>query len=71
MTLEQFALQAGVEIVDCGPGWGGTIGYTTKDNPNCTVCGFRTEQNAYQGWLENTFGECAAKTILKLLREAK
>ena len=34
MTLEEFAKDAGVIIVDCGPGWGGKIGYKEKEYPN-------------------------------------
>jgi hypothetical protein len=66
-SLEQFAKEAGVELVDCGPGWGGRIGYKTKDNPNCTECGYRTKKSAYKGWLENTFGACISKAVIKLL----
>lgn len=67
MTLEQFAIQAGVEIVECGK----EIAYSTKDSPNLTVTGFRTKKSAYKNWLENTFGNHAARTVLKLLKEAK
>ena len=68
MNLEQFAKKAGVTIVACGPGWGGRIGYTEKGHPNCTVCGFRTEQSAYKSWLKSTFGEHTAKALMKLLK---
>lgn len=67
MNLKQFAGEAGVEIVECGPGWGGRYGYTTKDMPNSTVCGFRTKDAAYKAWLEDTFGELAAKAVARLL----
>ena len=68
MTLEDFAKQAGVVLVDCGPHWGGRIGYKTSDDSNCTFCGYRTANSAYKGWLKNTFGEGAAKAVLKLLK---
>lgn len=68
MTLEQFAKSAGVTLVDYGPGWGGRIGYKTPDAPNCTNAGYRTNQSAYRGWAENTFGTNAAKALFKLLK---
>lgn len=68
MNLEQFARNAGVELVECGPEWGGRIGYKTKDHPNCTVAGFRTESAAYKSWLKGTFGDHTAKAVMKLLK---
>ena len=67
MNLEQFAKEAGVSIVNVEPGWGGRYGYTTKDEPNSTTCGFRSHKTAYQAWLANTFGRAIAKALLKLL----
>lgn len=67
MKLEQFAKEAGVTIVDCGPGWGGRVGYKMKDHPNSTYCGFRSAQSAYKHWLKGTFGEHTAKAVMKLL----
>ena len=69
MTLEEFAKQAGVVIVDCGPNWGGRVGYKSSADCNCTFCGYRTSAAAYKGWLKDTFGEGAAKAVLKLLKE--
>ena len=69
MTLEEFAKDAGVSIVDCGEGWGGRLGYTESDYPNSSTCGFRTEKAAYKAWLEDKFGKHTAKAILKLLRK--
>jgi len=66
MTLEEFAKLSGVKLIDCEKGWGGGIGYTTADSPNCSVCGFRTERAALNSWMKDTFGEQAAKA-LKLL----
>jgi len=71
MTLEEFAKDAGVVLVDCGEGWGGRVGYKTSDAPNCTNCGYRTAKSAYKAWLTDTFGEGAAKAVLKLLKEKK
>ena len=68
MNLEQFAKSAGVTLVECGPEWGGRIGYKDKEYPNCTVAGFHTEQAAYKSWLKDTFGERAAKAVTKLLK---
>lgn len=69
MTLEEFAKQAGVVLVDCGPNWGGRIGYKCPADSNCTFCGFRSKGAAYKGWLVGTFGDGPAKAVLKLLKE--
>jgi len=68
MNLEQFAKEAGVDIIDCGQGWTGKFGYTTKDSPNCSFCGYRTIKSAYEGWLKDTFGERIAKALKKLFK---
>lgn len=68
MNLTQFAKKAGVELIECGPEWGGRIGYKEKDHPNCAVCGFRTEQAAYKNWIKSTFGEHTAKAVMNLLK---
>lgn len=69
MTLEEFAKKAGVKIIDCGPQWGGRVGYKTADSPNCTMCGYRTVPAAYKGWLKETFGNRTAKAVLELIKE--
>lgn len=68
-SLNEFADAAGVSIVECGPGWGGRYGYTTKDYPNCTECGYRTKKAAREGWAVQTFGEQAAKALFALLEQ--
>ena len=68
MNLEEFVIEAGIIIENCGSGWGGRVGYTTKDRPNSCTCGFRTKNAAYKGFLKDTFGENASKAILKLLK---
>lgn len=70
MDLEQFAKMSGVKLVECDKSWGGTIGYTMDDHPNCTYAGFRTEQAAYKDWLSSTFGDQTSKALLKLLKES-
>ena len=70
MNIEQFAIKAGVEIFDCGSGWGGHIGYKEKEHPNCAVCGFKTKEAAYKEWLHNTFGKNAAREVVKLLKSS-
>lgn len=70
MNLEQFAIDAGVEIVECDISWGGRIAYRTKDAPNCKMCGFRTKASAYKNWLEDTFGADTAKAVRKLLKSS-
>ena len=71
MTLEEFAKQAGMTLIECEPEWGGRVGYKTKDHPNSSVCGYRTAKSAYKGWLNSEFGENNAKAILKLLKETQ
>jgi hypothetical protein len=71
MTLEEFAKDAGCVLVDCGPGWGGRIGYSTKDCPSSSVCGFKTKKSAYSRWLSDSFGEHTSKAILRLLATSK
>lgn len=67
MNLKQFADMAGCTVVLCGPGWGGRYGYTTSDAPNCTTCGFKTQEEARQRWLEDTFGEGPGVAVQKML----
>lgn len=69
MTLEQFAKDAGVIIGRCDKSWGGTWSYSCLDARNCSFCGFRSEQEAYKGWLKDTFGEITSKAILKLMKK--
>lgn len=72
MTLEELAKLAGVKITDCDPDkWGGALGYTTKDYPNCTVCGAKTKEDAYKSWISHAIGETAANAILELLSESQ
>lgn len=66
-TLKDFATLAGVTVLRCGKEWGGTWAYKTVDNPNSTICGFRTEEALYRAWAEDTFGKVAAKALAKLL----
>ena len=71
MTLEQFAINAGVKLVSCDKSWGGTIGYQCDDSPNSTVCGFKTEKAAYKHWLQDIFRNKAGKAVIKLLKESE
>lgn len=71
MTLEEFAVLAGVEVFNCDVEWGGRFAYRTKDHPNSAVCGFVTKNAAYKGWLASEFGSHLSKAVMKLLREAK
>jgi hypothetical protein len=71
MQIEDFAKEAGVTIHRCDKTWGGTYGYSTKDNPNCSINGFRSEAAVYKGWATDTFGEHAGKALLKLLKGQK
>jgi hypothetical protein len=67
MNLKQFADLGGCEVVVCGAGWGGRYGYTTRDAPNSTTCGFKTKSEARERWLSDTFGEVAGGAVMQLL----
>lgn len=69
MNLEQFAEKAGVIIIRCDKEWGGTWGYTTKDNPDSSVNGYRTKKEVLNGWLIHTFGDRCAKAVKSLLEK--
>ena len=71
MTLEEFATVAGVKVVDCDPSWGGTYAYTTDDNPQTTVCGFRTERAALRRWADDSFGAGAGRAVMALLKASR
>lgn len=66
-TLKQFAEDAGVTIVLCGPGWGGKYGYKTKDHPYSTHNGYKTKREAYEAWAIDTFGNRAGVALVRLL----
>ena len=68
MNIEQFAKMAGVTLIECGPEWGGRIGYKEADHPNSSVCGFRTSTSAYKHWLEGAFGKRTSGAVIKLLK---
>jgi len=68
-TVRQFAIESGVEVVECGPGWGGRYGFKTEDAPNCTTCGFKTKAAAYEFWMSDTFGKKTAAALKKLLEQ--
>jgi hypothetical protein len=68
MTLEQFAKKCGFILLDdCGPEWGGRYGYTTTNDTNVNICGYKTPKKAMEGWMRSTFGEKAAKVVKSLL----
>lgn len=71
MTLEEFAKDAGVEVFECEPGWGGKWGYKELNYRNVTVCGCKTKTACYKDWLACKFGERTAAAIIKLLRRTK
>jgi hypothetical protein len=71
MTLEEFAKDAGVEVFECEPGWGGKYGYHETGSPWHLVNGLRSEAACYKDWLKEKFGEQTSKAIVKLLRRAK
>lgn len=69
MTLEQFCDLAGC-VVSINPepeGWYGKYRYHHRRTPNCFFCGFRTEKSARKAFLADTFGDDAAKAVMKLL----
>lgn len=69
MNLDKFCTEAGVEVFECGSGWGGRYGYKTTDSPNCSTNGFKTKRAAKISWIYDTFGENTSKALLKLLGE--
>ena len=71
MQIEDFAKEAGVTIHRCDKTWGGTYGYSTKDNPSINWNGYKSEAALYKRWAKYTFGEHAGKALLKLLKGAK
>lgn len=71
MTLEEFAIESGVTIIECDPSWGGPVGYVEDDYPNSSVNGFRTQAAAYREWLNSTFGERTFKALVKLLKQTQ
>jgi hypothetical protein len=65
--LADLARECGVEIVACGPGWGGRFGYKSADAPNVKICGYRTKRSALTGWLEDEFGSIAGQVMCRRL----
>ena len=71
MTLEDFAKKAGVMTFIYDGVCGVSVSYRTKDSPNVTNTGYKSDAHAYKGWLVNEFGKGASKAILDLLKELK
>lgn len=71
MTLEEFAIESGVTIIECDPSWGGPFGYVEASAPNSSVNGFRTPAAAYRNWMNGTFGEQTAKALVKLFKQTQ
>ena len=71
MTLEEFARASGVRVISCDPSCGGSYAYMTDDNPNTTVCGFRTERAALRRWAEDAFGAGAGRALIILLQTSR
>ena len=75
MTPKEFAIDCGCVVWQMTPeeahGWGGRWAYRPKDSPNCSWCGFRTEDAAYKGFLVETFGGQPSKALLKLLKKTE
>ena len=60
-ALEKFAAKCGVEIFDCGPGWGWRIGYKeTGDATYREHCSYDRSERIY-----------AEKDLWKLLKVVK
>lgn len=69
MTLEQFCKRAGCEVFDCGPGWGGRFGIRDKGSQS-SVCGYRTKDAAYRGYVRHHCGQLANQ-VLSLIRASE
>lgn len=51
MNILTFAKLNGVTFKNVGGGWGGHIGYSTENAPQCTNCGYKTKTEASEAWL--------------------
>ena len=69
-TLEDFARLSGVTLIECGPEWGGRVGYKLADCPSISYCGFRSKKETIQSWLSGSFGEQTAEALKALLKQA-
>lgn len=69
MTIEEFAKKCGCVVVEVGPGWGGKFGWHDKDDPDCTICGYRTADAAYRGFMKETFGKTAGSAVARLIKD--
>lgn len=69
MTLKEFAIESGVTVFECEPGWGGKYGYTESQFPQSRVNGFRSQKACYEDWFKCKFGEQTAKALMKLLKK--
>ena len=66
MDIDGFCKIADVEVVDCGPGWGGKFAVTVRGS-NCTLCGFRTERAAKIAFIKEECG-VFGNAVIKLLK---
>lgn len=72
MNLRQFAKINGVTFVDCGPGWGGRVGYKESEYPNCTIAGYKTQTEAAEAWLHGKgFSEHGIAVFRKALEQTR
>lgn len=71
MNLNQFAKESGVIFFRYKRDYDGSWGYKTEDSPTISMMGYKTKKEARMGWLQDTFGEKTAKTLLKLLTKPK
>jgi hypothetical protein len=67
MKLKQFARECGVTIHRSPPGWGGKYGYSTKDNPLCSIEGFKTHKDAIDHWIGSTFGHHVGQVLGRII----
>lgn len=60
---------AGCKLERCSQDFGGSFAYTTADNPNCKVCGYKTADAAIEEWFFDTFGKKAGMAVLSMLED--
>lgn len=60
--------EGGFVLVRCEESWGGTYGWTTGDRKS-SVCGYKTEDAAREGFILDATGSRLGAVMLKMLCE--
>lgn len=70
MTTIQFAKASGIVFERCDPMWNGPYAYKLSNKTKLRVCGFKSQKEAAEGWLEYLIQNENALRIIKQLIEA-